>query len=362
MYSEYMGALQLPQHLRSIARAHWAAVITFCLAVALGAYAAVVVGDRLNDMVLTVGAPMRSRREMARAVIDRLRMSHRSEETERWLSMAMPNQNAVNVKLLVLPRNRTRAAVTVPASRAYESYLNALYATDKRPNLGDVFLFSGGRGLGRSYAADQLGRALSRFAPTVVISTPMSMFMRAADFGVVGSILSDLETALERDCVIVWVFEELDAYMKTAGSHRDIAQFVESTGFLTNDRRVLVFTSSKPVLFRHDYWRAREQILDANSVYAHADQVDEAARLLGLDVVELLDDDELGRLCSYVADNKFEFDPFDRQDALIFLDHYLAEHRRRIDLNDDTVRSVLFGTDDRFSVRDLIARLKKLHQ
>ncbi|AXU41583.1 AAA-like protein [Alphabaculovirus altermyunipunctae] len=375
MYTEYLGANRLHDDVRSIKRAQWSYVIVFTTATIVVLAIAMVTGaqlkDQFDDLTRTVGAPTRSSKELIAFIVAGTRAGRKESKK---MSLVTRRMQSINLHISLLPRDEridADLAVNVPASLEYETYLNALHRLNHRPYMHNVFLFSGEHGLGKTYAAYQMGQALSRFSNVILFSTPMNLFMRTADFNTVGDLLQNVDSALKADktisaYTIVWLFDELDTYiLGDTGMYndKDITQFAESTGFIDSGERVLAFTMNNDVIFRHDYWTDREKILNASSEYEHRDDAVAAAKLLRLSMENFLMDGQYSRLYSFVGNKNFRFEPFDSETAVKFLRKYIEQKsytRNTINLDDEQTLQKLFGDDNEFTARDLIIRLDDL--
>ncbi|AAP29886.1 unknown [Choristoneura fumiferana multiple nucleopolyhedrovirus] len=342
---------KLFRELVSIKRAQWTmnglCFGSVMLVVGLACYGAAVINNQISTISRSVAAQLHNQEQLQRRIVAAL-AAERSADFNYPLVMGsstvMINVNtfahAVNVSAV-----DAAYFSACPASGRYESYLAQLYKLPRPPHISNVFLFAGGHGLGKTYASYQLGRALSRFADTVVISVPMNTFGNIND---AGALMASWEEALQGKCFIVWTFDELDSYvMRNRDDMRDkkITQFAEYTGFIKNANRVLVFTMNNAEMLLHDYWADRKSIEANFTNYEHADDLRRALAFTRTDIGTFLQEAQLSRLRSFVGNKLFVYRPFIAQTAKAFATQYLAH--AHVNASVET----LFDDSAMFSVR-----------
>lgn len=367
---EYTSTYKLLRELVSIKRAQWLFLISFVTSivtlVAIFCYAASIANTQINAISESVAAQFHSRNVLLEKITTSVQTN---QEFEFYYSLATRQQNIMlKVNTFSVSQidngNDNNLSISVPASDSYARYLqNLTFAT---PVINNVFLFAGAHGLGKSYAALQLGRVLSRFVhAAVVISMPLSA---ANDqfLNDVGVIIENVERAFSRDCYVIWAFDELDTYLSQRRldyREKTLTQFAEYTGFVANQRRLLVFTMNNYEVLAHDYWRSRNLIETDPQHYAHMTDFNKALQYTRLTQTQFLQEGQLSRLFSFVGNKAFEFKPFDLETAITFAKSYLKNFnipwsnaiQAKLFANNDeyfTVRSLKIAMDDVINVRN----------
>nr|QNN89370.1 hypothetical protein [Spilarctia obliqua nucleopolyhedrovirus] len=348
--NEYTSTYKMFRELVSIKRAQWTMIwLTFAsvvLAVGLACYGAVVINEQMTSISRSVAAQLNNHEQLQRRIVAELNAGHNADFT--YPLIVRSNNVMINVNTFAHTARVDAADVNYfsacPASTGYQKYLAQLYELPRPPVISNVFLFAGGHGLGKTYASFQLGRALSRFADTIVISVPMNTFGNINDAGV---LISRLEDALDGKCYIVWTFDELDSYVMHRDDMREkgITQFAEYTGFIKNANRVLVFTTNNAQMLLHDYWADRKRIETNLTHYEHADDFRQALAFTRIDMTTFLQEGELSRLRSFVGNKLFVYEPFSAEKARAFAAQYLE--RAHVNASVKT----LFDDDATYSVR-----------
>ncbi|AAC59112.1 unknown [Orgyia pseudotsugata multiple nucleopolyhedrovirus] len=347
--NEYTSTYRLFRELVSIRRAQWTMIglslASVALVVSLACYGASVVNEQMNSISRSVAAQLHNHEQLQRRIAGALSAQQDADFTYPLVvrsSNVMINVNTFGHTSII----DAKYFSACPASAQYAASLSQLYKLSRPPLISNVFLFAGGHGLGKTYASYQLGRALSRFADTIVISVPMNTFGNLND---AGALISRLEEALHGECFIVWTFDELDSYVvQSLDAMRDktITQFAEYTGFIKNTNRVLAFTMNNAEMLLHDYWGDRERIEANFTHYEHVDDLRRALAFTRMDLDTFLQEGQLSRLRSFVGNKLFVYKPFTAQVARAFALQYL-EHEH-VNASVDT----LFVDDNKpFSVR-----------
>ncbi|ABY65837.1 hypothetical protein [Orgyia leucostigma nucleopolyhedrovirus] len=354
---EYTSNYRVFKELISIKRAQWTmiwlAITSVALFVGLACYGAAVINAQMSAVSRSVAAQIHNRDQLQRKIIDELR---KKSEADFYHPLVVRSGNVmihVNTFAHKATNDVSEYDYACPASAKYEAYLRDVYRLAHEPVISNVFLFAGGHGLGKTFASVQLGKALSLFADTVVVSAPMNTFGNIND---AGALIEQIESSLNGDCFVVWSFDELDSYvMLNTDSLRDktITQFAEYGGFVSNKKRVLAFTMNNPEMFLHNYWADRERIEANLTYYEHLDDFSKAVKFTGLDTATFLQEGQLSRLYSFVGNKMFLFNSFGMDAALTFVKRYLQHEN--VKYNNDA-QAMLFGdgaADRQFSVREL---------
>ncbi|UZE89740.1 hypothetical protein [Parapoynx stagnalis nucleopolyhedrovirus] len=102
------------------------------------------------------------------------------------------SEKITNIKIVVLHENKNIDIEVVPACKKYETYLKTLY-TNGVPTIFNIFMFYGDHGLGKTYAAFQFAKILSKNTNVILISLSMEAFLTYNDINVVTIILKKLD-------------------------------------------------------------------------------------------------------------------------------------------------------------------------
>ncbi|QWO71657.1 hypothetical protein [Orgyia pseudotsugata single capsid nuclopolyhedrovirus] len=355
---DYMSPYKMLHEVSSIKRAQWTMIslmaTTAALAIGLSCYGAVVVNEQMNAISQSVAAQIHNHAQLQNRIVSELKSGRDADFYYPLLIRAnnyMIRVSTFTYKTSVEPK---AYEFTCPASKKYEQYLHNLRNLQHKPVVNNVFLFAGGHGLGKSYAAMQLGKTLSRFEESVVvISVPMNTFH---DFNIAGALIERIESALDKKCYIVWTFDELDSYlMYSSDDVRDktITQFAEYTGFVSNENRVLAFTMNNAEMFMHNYWANRERIENNLTHYEHAEDFRKALKLTRMSDDTFLQEGQMSRLYSFVGNKLFVYKPFNYITALTFVKQYLSDKGVKYT---NATETKLFGDGDadrHFSIREL---------
>ncbi|ABI13895.1 hypothetical protein AGNV_048 [Anticarsia gemmatalis multiple nucleopolyhedrovirus] len=323
---DYMSGHRLFREIVSIKRAQWTmiwlALASVTIAVTLACYGAVVVNEQMNTISQSVGAQIHSHTQLQHRIVNEL-MAGR--DADFYYPLVVRSSN-VMIHVNTFARHTANASDVeyfseCPASASYKDYLTQLYKLNNPPVISNVFLFAGGHGLGKTYASFQLGKALSKFADTIVISVPMNTFGNIND---AGALIERLENALGGKCFIVWTFDELDSYLlRDDMRDKTITQFAEYTGFVKSANRVLVFTMNNAEVLLHNYWADRTRIETNLTHYEHANDLAKALEFTQMDQRMFLQEGQLSRLYSFVGNKLFVYRPFTADVARKFADQYL---------------------------------------
>nr|WUR10734.1 hp [Calliteara abietis nucleopolyhedrovirus] len=349
---------RIHQELVSIKRVQWTSFwftsASVVLIVILACYGASEINSQMNAISKSVAAETYNRDLLQSKIAAAV---SRKQDGDFYFSLLV-NARSVMIHVDTFARNADLTAnyTDCPASAKYHEYLQKLHGMPTGPVISNVFLFAGGHGLGKTYASYQLGRALSRFADTVVVSVPMQTF---GNLNNAGRLIELIETTLQHKCYVVWTFDELDSYIlhEDREDLRDktITQFAEYTGFVRNQNRVLVFTMNNAEMFLHNYWADRAEIETDAIHYKHAEDLRKALAYTRLSESLFLQENQLSRLYSFVGNKLFMYKPFDYSGAVQFAVAYLKS--RNIVYTNRT-QSALFqsfenATKRLFSVREL---------
>ncbi|AAK85663.1 hypothetical protein [Epiphyas postvittana nucleopolyhedrovirus] len=355
---EYTSTHKLFREIMSIKRAQWTMIwltlSSVALIISLASYGATVVNEQMNTISLSVAAQIYNHAQLEQRIITELAAKQNGEF--HYPLIIRSSNVMIHVNTFAYTPSFIAADVeyysACPASARYATYLNKLYNLLRPPVISNVFLFAGSHGLGKSYASFQLGKALSRFANTVVFSVPMNTFNNIND---AGALIERVEKALGKTSFIVWSFDELDSYvLNNRNDMRDktITQFAEYTGFVKNANRVLVFTMNNAEVLLHDYWADRKRIETDFLHYEHANDFNKAIEFTGLERRTFLQEGQLSRLHSFVGNKLFVYEPFDANAARTFAVRYL--NRANAQQATAAVETLLGGNSSRrFSIRTL---------
>lgn len=326
------------RELASIKRTMWLYVSIFVFGfvtfMCVASYAGTVVYSQMDDISMSIGAETKSVKQLQELIVEQF---NGRAETQKHVSLILRNRSPAQIKINAYPKYQmtfpttvsfVKNHVTCPGSAQYEHYIKSLYELDVKPDIHNIFLFHGGHGLGKSYSAQLLGRAISRFRDTIVISAPMINFLNAANFNFVGHILQSIEAI--HDCYIIWLFDELDSYLldnrDVLYHSKSITEFAEYTGFVDNKNRILAFTMNNGELLKHDYWAHQMDIV--NGTYEFERDYKRALVKTGMTANDFLSDNQLSRLRSFVGNKLFKFKKFSKSTAMRFIDLYLPENNK----------------------------------
>ncbi|AIU41344.1 orf105 [Sucra jujuba nucleopolyhedrovirus] len=355
---KYTTEYKLLRELVSIKRAQWSSMFSFlsCFAILVGisCYGASVANTQINAISNSVAAQYHSQNVLRQKIVEAIRNSEvdKNNPTEFYFSLTTRYQNVMlkvntfaqsaakyndkeNVNGLAAPPPTyfDNLLINVPASPDYAGYLRNV---TKAPIINNVFLFAGGHGLGKSYAAVQLGYLLNRFANAVVIiSMPMTSSINENFLNDIGGILDTIESALQKNCYIVWAFDELDTYLvqrRQDYQEKTLTQFAEYTGFVANKNRVLIFTMNNYELLAHNYWQDEMSIKNTTIEYKYIKDFRKALGYTKLSENQFLQEGQLSRLYSFIGNKLFVYKPFDKTAAQLFAQKYLKTHN--IEWND----------------------------
>lgn len=363
--NDYTTTYRVYRELVGIKRAQWTFVglIGLCALafIGLGCYAGSVANEQINTISRSVAS-----QQLNRASLDTMvsRAIEERRDIDTYFSLETRGGDATQLRVTVFNQNvlLSNEAVVCPASKTYADHLNHLAAPSK---LNGVYMFAGGHGLGKSYAARDLGRILSRYCNAVVISVPMETF---GHLNAVGQILNGIETRLSKidnggaALHTVWVFDELDSYLmrnRQEMAGKSVTQFAEYTGFLdAGTNRTLAFTMNNAELLKHDYWGQRDIIETNITGYAYANDFRKALSYTGLSTKQYLLEGQLSRLYSFIENKMYAFEKFNETQARTFAKRYFAD--RHIEYTDDSDREIFKNNNSNstaYTVRTLKIRI-----
>lgn len=352
--NEYTSTYKLFRELVSIKRAQWTmiwmALFSITLIISLGCYGAAVANEKMSVISQSVAAQIHNHAQLQKRVLAELAAAR---DVDFYYPLVVRSNNVmIRVNTFAHRADQSFDDVSYfsacPASAEYQAYLTQLYGAQRAPLISNVFLLAGGHGLGKTYGSFQLGKALSRFANTIVVSVPMNTFGNINEAGV---LIGRLEDAFEGKIYIVWTFDELDSYViRNLDDVRDksITQFAEYTGFIKNTNRVLVFTMNNAEMLMHDYWGDRERIESNLETYEHADDLNRALEFTRMNIRTFLQEGQLSRLRSFVGNKLFLYKPFGADAAQAFAKRYLQ--RAGVSYTNDTIALI---KREQYSVRTL---------
>ncbi len=368
--NEYSTSFKAYRELASIKRAMWLYVSIFVCGFAifmcLASYAGTTLYSQMDDISLSIGANTRSLKKLQTLVVSSF---EEGKQIEKHFSLIVRSSMPAQIKINIYPKYLMSSPITVagikkrltsPGSIQYENYIKNIYEFDDKPDIHNVYLFYGGHGLGKSHAAQLLGKAISRFGDTIVISAPMTNFLSVASFNSVGHILQAIEAV--HDCNIIWLFDELDSYLldnrDIIYQSKSITEFAEYTGFVENKNRLLAFTMNNGEILKHDYWSHQTEIV--NGTYEFEQDFKRALSKTGMTANNFLTDGQLSRLRSFVGNKLYNFKRFNREIAKRFIDLYLPEDHKLV-WNNKTEEK-LFGIEEgdtatTYDVRTLLIAL-----
>ncbi|QEI03626.1 hypothetical protein [Rachiplusia nu nucleopolyhedrovirus] len=352
--NEYSTSFRAYRELASIKRALWLYVSIFVCGFAIfmcmASYAGSTLYSQMDDISLSIGAETRSLKKLQNLVVEAF---EENVETEKHFSLILRSSTPAQLKINLYPESlmsspsavsRTKERLTCPGSVQYENYIRSLYDFDYKPDIHNVYLFYGGHGLGKSYSAQLLGKAISRFRDTVVISAPMTSFLGVASLNSIGHIIQAIETV--HDCYVIWMFDELDSYLldnrDVIYQSKSITEFAEYTGFVDNRNRILAFTMNNGELLKHDYWAHQNEI--ANGTYEFERDFRRALSKTGMTANDFLTDGQLSRLRSFVGNKMYKFKRFSKESAKRFINLYLSEDKKLVWTT--KIEQRLFGVED----------------
>ncbi|AJD80808.1 hypothetical protein [Pseudoplusia includens SNPV IE] len=361
--NEYSTSFRAYRELLSIKRALWLyvslVVCGFAVFIGLSVYAGGVIYAQIEDISQTVGAAARSQKELQSHIIESF---GNNLEADIQFSLIIRSSTSVQLKINTYPARRSirfsEERVTCPGSAQYENYIKSLYDRDTKPDIHNVYLFYGGHGLGKSYAAQQLGKAMSKFGNVVVVSVPMTSFVGIVGFNTIGNVIQSIESVCD-GCYVIWMFDELDSYLidnrDSLYQSKSITEFAEYTGFVKNHNRILAFTMNNGEILKHDYWAHQDEI--ANGTYENERDFRKALAKTGMSSTDFLVDGQLSRLRSFVGNKIYKFRRFNREVAKRFINMYLPQHMQ-LSWNNQ-IENKLFGNDtsQTYDVRTLVIAL-----
>ncbi|AAZ67486.1 orf116 [Trichoplusia ni single nucleopolyhedrovirus] len=363
--NEYSTSFRAYRELLSIKRALWLYVsLMFCgfaIFIGMSVYAGGVIYAQIEDISQTVGAAARSQKELQ----NHIKKSFDNDlEADIQFSLIIRSSSSVQLKINTYPEQNfitfTEERVTCPGSAQYENYIKTLYDRDTKPDIHNVYLFYGGHGLGKSFAAQQLGKAMSKFGNVVVVSVPMTNFIGVVGFNTIGNVIQSIEAVCD-NCFVIWMFDELDSYLinnrDSLYQSKSITEFAEYTGFVKNHNRILAFTMNNGEILRHDYWAHQDEI--SNHTYEYERDFRKALAKTGMSSTDFLVDGQLSRLRSFVGNKIFKFKRFNRETAKRFINMYLPKHMQ-LSWNNQ-IENKLFGNEtalaQTYDVRTLVIAL-----
>jgi hypothetical protein len=242
------------------------------------------------------------------------------------------SEKITNIKVVVLHVNDNVEIEIVPACKKYENYLKILY-TNGIPAVFNIFMFYGDHGLGKTYAAIQFAKTLSKYTNVVLISLSMEAFLTYNDINVVTVILKKLETKLsqyEGKYKIIWLFDELDTYLKNYISvnnyRKTLTEFAESAGFVDGKNKILMFAMNNGDMFKHNYWTHNFKSLKCNNTIQICVDFNRALEFTSMTAKNFLTQGELNRLYSFMDGNIFRYKNLNVKEALTFAHNYQVEH------------------------------------